>query len=78
MDVRSTGRIVLDDGGSDFSRRTRCEAYHVEKTIRAVDCPGVRCQTVSDGPVTSDELEHLHRTRARVLSKESSLSLSSI
>lgn len=47
MNVRSTGRIVLDDGGSDFSRRSRSVAYHVEETIRAVDCPGVRYLEVS-------------------------------
>jgi len=38
---RPTRRIVLHDGGSNFSGRRRCEAYHVEKAIRSVDRPGI-------------------------------------
>jgi hypothetical protein len=48
VNVRSTTRIVLDDGGSNFARRSRTVAYHVEETIRAVYSPGVRFHRVNN------------------------------
>lgn len=41
--VRPTRRIVLDDGGANFARRSRCEGEDVEKAIRTVYRSGVRC-----------------------------------
>jgi hypothetical protein len=40
--VRSTRWIVFDDGGTNLSRGSWCETYHVETSIRAVDRSGVR------------------------------------
>ena len=38
VDVRPTGRVVLDDRGANFSGGSWCVAYHVEMACWAIDC----------------------------------------